>query len=79
MLKNKSKIILGILVLLAISVFVMIKIKGKGQSNEIVKEVNPTIGTIQTFISTTGTVLPKNRLEVKPPVNGLSWYVRVRH
>jgi len=70
MLKNKSKIILGILVLLAISVFVMIKIKGKGQSNEIVKEVNPTIGTIQTFISTTGTVLPKNRLEVKPPVNG---------
>ena len=27
-------------------------------------------GDIQTVISTTGTVLPKNRLEIKPPVNG---------
>ncbi len=27
-------------------------------------------GTIETFISTTGTVLPKNRLEIRPPVNG---------
>ncbi len=70
MRKNKSKIIFGILVLLAISVFVVIKIKGSSQSNEIIKEVNPAVGTIQTFISTTGTVLPKNRLEVKPPVGG---------
>ena len=70
MRKNKSKIIFGILVLLAISVFVVIKVKGSSQSNEIIKEVNPSVGTIQTFISTTGTVLPKNRLEVKPPVGG---------
>jgi len=70
MRKTKSKIIFGILVLLAISAFIVVKIKGKGQGNEIVKEVNPSLGTIQTFISTTGTVLPKNRLEVKPPVGG---------
>jgi len=70
MRKNKIKIIFGILILLIISAFVMIKAKGKSQSNEIVKEVTPTIGTIQIYISTTGTVLPKNRLEVKPPVNG---------
>ncbi len=70
MRKIKSKIIFGVLVLLAVSVFVMIKAKGKGQSNEIVREITPAIGVIQAYISTTGTVLPKNRLEVKPPVNG---------
>jgi len=70
MRKIKSKIIFGILVLLAVSVFIMIKSKGKGQSNEVIREVIPVIGEIQSYISTTGTVLPKNRLEVKAPVNG---------
>ncbi|MFH0856034.1 MAG: efflux RND transporter periplasmic adaptor subunit [Candidatus Omnitrophota bacterium] len=70
MRKNKSKIIFGILVLSVICVFIMVKIKGKSRDSEIVKEVKPAIGTIQTYISTTGTVLPKNRLEVKPPVGG---------
>ncbi|MDD5691813.1 MAG: efflux RND transporter periplasmic adaptor subunit [Candidatus Omnitrophica bacterium] len=70
MRKIKSKIIIGVLVLSAVLAFVMIRAKGKGKSDEIVKEVTPSIGAIQTYISTTGTVLPKNRLEVKPPVNG---------
>jgi len=70
MRKIKSKIIIGTLVLAAVLAFVMIRAKGKGKSDEIVKEVAPAIGSIQTYISTTGTVLPKNRLEVKPPVNG---------
>ncbi|MCX5696342.1 MAG: efflux RND transporter periplasmic adaptor subunit [Candidatus Omnitrophica bacterium] len=70
MLKLKSKITFVILVLLIISVFVVMKLKSKNLSSEIIKEINPAIGTIQTFISTTGTVLPKNRLEIKPPVNG---------
>jgi macrolide-specific efflux system membrane fusion protein len=46
------------------------KIKQEKSSNEMVKEISPFIGSIRTFISCTGTVLPKNRLEVKPPVNG---------
>ena len=46
------------------------KISTKGSNNEITKEITPTAGTIETFISTTGTVLPKNRLEVKPSVGG---------
>lgn len=57
-------------VLLIIALFITIKIKTKTNSNGLVKEISPTIGTIQTFASTTGTVLPKNRLEVKPPVGG---------
>ena len=44
--------------------------KANGASPEVTKEISPTIGAIRVFISTTGTVLPKNRLEVKPPVNG---------
>jgi macrolide-specific efflux system membrane fusion protein len=34
------------------------------------REVTPTRGAIRSVISTTGTVLPKNRLEVKSPVSG---------
>ncbi|MEI6631279.1 MAG: efflux RND transporter periplasmic adaptor subunit [bacterium] len=42
----------------------------KPSSDEVFREITPTIGSIRTFISCTGTVLPKNRLEIKPPVNG---------
>ncbi|MDD5691480.1 MAG: HlyD family efflux transporter periplasmic adaptor subunit [Candidatus Omnitrophica bacterium] len=68
--KIKSKIIFVVLGLLIISVFVIMKIRSKGSGSEIINETSPMIGTIQTFISTTGTVLPKNRLEIKPPVAG---------
>lgn len=70
MRKNKTKIFIWILVLLAAFLFIFIKFKGKGQSNEIIEKVNPAVGAIQTYISTTGTVYPKNRLEVMPPVGG---------
>jgi macrolide-specific efflux system membrane fusion protein len=60
-------IIIGILI--AVAVFIT-KAKQNKSSKEIVKEITPTVGTIRTFISCTGTVLPKNRLEIKPPVNG---------
>ncbi len=39
-------------------------------SREIVREIKPFRGAIETAITTTGTILPKNRLEIKPPVNG---------
>lgn len=67
---RKLKVIFIVFVILAISAFVAIKMKSKGSRNEITREISPVMGTIQSFISTTATVLPKNRLEVKPPVNG---------
>ncbi len=70
MLKIKSKITFVVLAILIISVFVVIKMRSKNLNSEIIREANPVIGEIQTFISTTGTVLPKNRLEIKPPVGG---------
>lgn len=56
-------------VLIAV-VFMVIRLKPKAGTDNIVKEITPAFGTIQTVISTTGTILPKNRLEIKPPVNG---------
>lgn len=70
MRKAKSKIIIVILILSVVFGFIMFKAKGKRSDGEIIREISPSLGSIQTFISTTGTVLPKNRLEVKPPVNG---------
>ena len=60
-------VIIGILIIAGV---LITKLKQKSQSEEIVKKITPVIGTIRTFISCTGTVLPKNRLEIKPPVNG---------
>lgn len=45
-------------------------LKPKPSKDSVVKIINPHMGDIKTIVSTTGTVLPKNRLEVKPPVNG---------
>jgi len=57
-------------VVLIVGVFIFLKLKPKTDTSMMVKEIYPTVGTIQTIISTTGTVLPKNRLEVRPPVGG---------
>lgn len=69
MRKNK-KIIFLLLLGVSATAFYLLKIKPARMNEEIVKEVKPVLGTIQNIISSTGTVLPKNRLEVKPPVNG---------
>jgi len=58
------------LILLTGSIFYITGIKQKKSPDEVVKEISPVIGSIKTFISSTGTILPKNRLEIKPPVNG---------
>lgn len=67
-----NKIIKIIVVLLGIAaiVFFALRFTKKQAAKEEVKEIKPERGAIQSVISTTGTVLPKNRLEVKPPVNG---------
>lgn len=70
MRKNKLKLFFVTIVILVIAGVAITRLKLKKSSDEIVKEITPTLGTIRIFISCTGTVLPKNRLEVKPPVNG---------
>lgn len=67
---NKLKIGLIIGGVLIAGLFAVNKFKPKTDTDNVIKEIIITRGTIQTIISTTGTVLPKNRLEIKPPVNG---------
>jgi len=69
-MNKKSKTGLIIFGVLIVAVFLIIKFKPKPDIDNIVKEIIPIRGSIQTIISTTGTVLPKNRLEIKPPVGG---------
>ena len=70
MAKNKLKLFFVIVVILVVGAIAIRQLKQKKSSDEIVKEITPVMGSIKTFISSTGTVLPKNRLEIKPPVNG---------
>lgn len=37
---------------------------------EVAQEIQPAIGVIRTTITSTATVQPQNRLEIKPPING---------
>ncbi|MBU1122153.1 MAG: efflux RND transporter periplasmic adaptor subunit [Candidatus Omnitrophota bacterium] len=68
MIKNWKKII-GIILAVFIIFFVIGKFK-KDKSQYILKEIIPVYGNIYNFISTTGTVQPQNRLEIKPQING---------
>ena len=70
MSKRKLKFFLIAGLILIVIVFLFIKSRRKTETGEITQEISPTTGSIHTVISTTGTVLPKNRLEIKPPVNG---------
>ncbi|MFA5164866.1 MAG: efflux RND transporter periplasmic adaptor subunit [Candidatus Omnitrophota bacterium] len=70
MFNKKWKIFLVILVAIAAGAYFMLRPKQDISQNEEAKEVKPAVGTIETYISTTGSVLPQNRLELKPTVNG---------
>jgi len=70
-MRGKKWKLLGVLIILFIGVVLLIKIKQQNKtSGEIISEIRPVYGRIQIFISTTGTVQPRNRLEIKPPISG---------
>lgn len=70
-MRTKKIIIFIVIVIILVGAGLAYKFFGSKKSNgEIVREVKPFVGKIETYISTTGTVLPKNRLEIKPPVAG---------
>lgn len=69
-MNKKLKIGLVAAGVLIIIIFIVMKFKPKADTGNMIKEISPVRGSIQAIISTTGTVLPKNRLEIKPPVGG---------
>ena len=77
MWNKKIKIIL-VLSGIALLLFFVLRLAQKKSPQEEIKEITPKRGLIQSIISTTATVLPKNRLEIKPPVNGRVEEILVR-
>ncbi len=71
MFNKKWKVFLAIIIVIAGAAALLIRRSGGSASKgEKTQEIVPTVGSIQNFVSTTGTVLPQNRLELKPPING---------
>ncbi|TRZ93869.1 HlyD family efflux transporter periplasmic adaptor subunit [bacterium] len=70
MRKNKLKLLFVVVIIFTIAGVLISRMKYKKSSDEVVREITPFIGSIKTFISSTATVLPKNRLEIKPSVSG---------
>jgi len=70
MFNKKWKIFLVIIIAAGVAAFLIMRSKGGASKGETTQEITPTVGSIQSFVSTTGTVLPQNRLELKPPING---------
>ncbi|MCX5707426.1 MAG: efflux RND transporter periplasmic adaptor subunit [Candidatus Omnitrophica bacterium] len=67
---NKTKLIAGIILAVVIVAAIALWKRPKNNSGEVIREINPHMGSIQTLVSSTGSVLPKNRLELIPPVAG---------
>ncbi|HOT44811.1 MAG TPA: efflux RND transporter periplasmic adaptor subunit [Spirochaetota bacterium] len=68
---NKKKIVLIIAAAAAVlTVLVFYLVKKNGKTETISRIVRPHLGEMHTSVSATGTVLPYNRLEIKPQVNG---------
>jgi len=66
----KYVIILVLLIVLCIGTYFYFNSKNNKDSKTNIKVISPVIGDIELSITTTGTIEPQNRLEVKPPING---------
>ena len=68
---RKKSIYFILFIVLTVAVVLFIKVGPNRRSEETqVTEISPVYGSIETLISTTGTVKPQNRLEIKPPIAG---------
>lgn len=68
--KKRKTLFIMLLILLVAGAAIVMKMRKNQGSAGIASEIKPTVGSIQVVISSTGTVYPKNRLEIKPPVSG---------
>jgi membrane fusion protein, macrolide-specific efflux system len=78
MKKNKKIIIITALVLSVVSMLAILRLKNGRGAVEVISEIKPALGSINVYISTTGTVYPRNRLAIKPPVGGRLENILVR-
>lgn len=70
MKKNRKMIYIGLAGLIGVLAIIIFSRGEKTDSQEVIREIQPVVGNLQRFISTTGNVGPQNRLEIKPPIGG---------
>ncbi|MFA4988350.1 MAG: HlyD family efflux transporter periplasmic adaptor subunit [Candidatus Omnitrophota bacterium] len=70
MRNKKTKILLAVVILGAALFLARALYRNPKSDSEIIREIRPNVGSIYNIVSTTGTVYPKNRLEIIPPVSG---------
>ena len=68
-MKKKINIII-LIIIIGLTGFWIFQSRSKSSDKETVIIIKPRLGDLRVTISSPGTVLPKNRLEIKPPVNG---------
>lgn len=70
-MKTKNKILIALtLTVSAAIIFIFAGSGNSGKDEQSFREIKPVAGDITLTVSTTGTVLPKNRLELMPSVAG---------
>ncbi|MBF0217646.1 MAG: efflux RND transporter periplasmic adaptor subunit [Candidatus Omnitrophica bacterium] len=67
---NKKWRIISIILLTVCAGWAVFVFRKKEEPRDVTREVTPSVGDIQSVITSTASVLPQNRLEVKPPING---------
>jgi len=67
---GKWSVILVVIVLLVAAIIYIYKLRLSGKDQVVMAEIKPSYGEIIISISTTGTVEPQNRLEIKPTISG---------
>ena len=69
-INNKLKVILVLIVLIGVALFYILYPGKEKKAAAELAEINPNYGTVTRYVTTTGTVEPRNRLEVMPPISG---------
>jgi len=69
-MKTRGKIWILLVLLIVAGAFSLHKSNKKRNTQKIYRYSNPVIGKIEKTVSTTGTVNPQNRLEIKPSISG---------
>ncbi|EKD50094.1 MAG: hypothetical protein ACD_62C00658G0013 [uncultured bacterium] len=70
MLQKNNKKLIGLVFFCLVGI-VVVKMACQKQDDVLaMRTISPVYGVIQSVVSTTGTVVPQNRLELKPPVAG---------
>jgi membrane fusion protein, macrolide-specific efflux system len=71
MIKSKrSRLFLFLILAAVITAAIFLLKSGEKPPSETIRVVKPVVGNIRTTITSTATVQPQNRLEIKPPING---------